>query len=121
MNAEELRTTLPESDQPLVREEQDRLQSLGLDALSARARSFTPTDVDRLPRAELTLLRRFALPFATMVFGFLTVPPPAGRVVGLFPPGRVPGRVLAPGPVKCVTISHTVFPMETTAADCWRT
>ena len=71
---DELRTTLPESDQPAVRKEQDRFESLSLDELDARARAFTPSDGNWLPRAELTLLRRFALPFATLVFGFLAVP-----------------------------------------------
>ena len=71
---DQLRTTLPESDQPVVREEEDRLQSLSLEELDARARAFTPSDVDHLPRAELTLLRRYALPAATLVFGFLAAP-----------------------------------------------
>jgi len=71
---EALSTRLPEGSEPLERTEAERLTGATLDELLERARDFVPSENDQLPRAALELHRRFALPLATLVFGFLAVP-----------------------------------------------
>jgi LPS export ABC transporter permease LptG/LPS export ABC transporter permease LptF len=68
-----LGTTLPATE-AIRRKERLRLLGLRIDELAARAREWVPTPEDALPRAALELHRRFALPAATVVFGFLAVP-----------------------------------------------
>jgi len=58
----------------LERDERDRVLSLSLDELSAQATAFVPSPGHRLSPAELERQRRFAYPFATLVFGLLAVP-----------------------------------------------
>jgi len=65
---------LPESNQGLVRTEQDRIPGLPLDELMRLAASWKTSGQETLPTAALALQRRFAYPAATLVFGFLAVP-----------------------------------------------
>ena len=71
---EEMHTTLPQSDQPVARKDSDRLEGLSLGELAERAAGFVPSEGEKLPRAALIRQRRFALPVATLVFGFLAAP-----------------------------------------------
>ncbi len=70
---ERLTSRLPESDS-LLRDAKERLQGLPLTELASRAQDFVGREGDLLSIAELELHRRFAMPFATLVFGVLAVP-----------------------------------------------
>ncbi len=77
---DELSTSLPGSDQPLLRSRRDRVAGLPLRELARRAeanggvrREGATTD-EVFPHAAAELHRRLALPLATLVFGFLAVP-----------------------------------------------
>jgi LPS export ABC transporter permease LptG len=71
---ERLATLLPETDPVASGGNQAGLEGLTLDELAERAREFEPTADDPRPHAALLLHRRFALPAATLVFGFLAAP-----------------------------------------------
>jgi LPS export ABC transporter permease LptG/LPS export ABC transporter permease LptF len=71
---ERLSTQLPEGSELLDRSEKDRLPGVTLDELWLRASEYLPGGDNALLYAALELHRRFALPFATLVFGFLAVP-----------------------------------------------
>jgi LPS export ABC transporter permease LptG/LPS export ABC transporter permease LptF len=68
-----LTTGLPESHK-LLRDGKEQLRGLRVPELIERARGFVASKGNLLPTAELELHRRFALPFATLVFGLLAVP-----------------------------------------------
>jgi lipopolysaccharide export system permease protein len=68
-----LETRLP-AGQVLEREEKERILGLPLADLAQRARTFVPSEGNRLSPEGLELQRRFAYPAATLVFGFLAVP-----------------------------------------------
>ncbi|MGE4609440.1 MAG: LptF/LptG family permease [Myxococcota bacterium] len=68
-----LTTPLPNTD-ALLRGVNERLHGLRVSELVERAQEFIATEGNRLSIAELELHRRFALPFATLVFGVLAVP-----------------------------------------------
>jgi lipopolysaccharide export LptBFGC system permease protein LptF len=70
---DELETRLPAGD-VLERKERERILGLPLDELALRDAEFVPTEFMRLSSAGIELQRRFAYPFATLVFGFLAVP-----------------------------------------------
>ncbi len=70
---DELTTRLPESEE-ILRSVEDELSGLSLAELSERAKAFEPTTTRRLSRAAIELQRRFAMPFATLLFGVLAVP-----------------------------------------------
>lgn len=74
LHFESATTQLPESEQGLVRLEQDRIPGLPLDELVTRAFAWMSGAKDTPPTAVLALHRRFAYPAATLVFGFLAVP-----------------------------------------------
>ncbi len=76
---ESLTARLPAGSELFDRSETDRLAGLPVDELLLLARDFLPSEIDHLPRAALELHRRVALPFATLVFGFLAVPLFASR------------------------------------------
>ncbi len=76
---ETLTTQLPAGSEAFDRSESDQLAGRQLDELLLRARAFVPSELDHLPRAEIELHRRVALPLATLVFGFLAVPLFASR------------------------------------------
>jgi LPS export ABC transporter permease LptG len=66
-------TELPESDQPIEREDEDELGGARLAELRALAeRAEAPAD--EVFAAKVELHRRFALPAATLVFGLVAVP-----------------------------------------------
>ncbi|MCH2169582.1 LptF/LptG family permease [Myxococcota bacterium] len=69
-----LSTRLPDRETGVVSMPKDELQGLSLGELSSLAKGFASTGDDRGARAEIELQRRFALPLATLVFGFLSVP-----------------------------------------------
>ena len=71
---ETLSTSLPEGSETPERSERDRLPGATIEELIQLAVDFVPSQNDQLPRAALELHRRFALPLATLVFGFLAVP-----------------------------------------------
>jgi LPS export ABC transporter permease LptG/LPS export ABC transporter permease LptF len=71
---ETLSTSLPEGSETLERSERERLPGATIDELIQLSVDFVPSRNDQLPRAALELHRRFALPVATLVFGFLAVP-----------------------------------------------
>src|SRR5262245_33200511 len=98
---ERLVTTLPARAEEL-RPPQERLDSLSLDELAAEARAFVPNEDNRLPLAALVLQRRFAIPAATPIFGFLAPPlfflrrrfsRAGGGVMGLLATGSYYGLV----------------------------
>ena len=70
---DELSTNLPESSE-ILRTVEDKLPGLSLAELSERARTFVPLNKRQLSRAAIELHRRFSMPFATLIFGFLAVP-----------------------------------------------
>jgi LPS export ABC transporter permease LptG/LPS export ABC transporter permease LptF len=70
---DELTTRLPESGE-ILRAVEDELAGLSLAELSERASAFVPTPTQRLSRAAIEFQRRFAMPFATLIFGVLAVP-----------------------------------------------
>jgi LPS export ABC transporter permease LptG len=70
---DELTTRLPESGE-ILRAVEDELPGLSLAELSERASAFVPTPTQRLSRAAIEFQRRFAMPFATLIFGVLAVP-----------------------------------------------
>ncbi len=99
---ERLVTTLPARSEELRRDRLRRLDSLSLAELAAQAREFVRSDDDPLPHAALVLERRFALPTATLVFGFLAAPlfflrrrfsRSGGGVLGLLATGAYYGLV----------------------------
>jgi LPS export ABC transporter permease LptF/LPS export ABC transporter permease LptG len=71
---EKATTVLPDSDTGLARTEKYRIPGMPIGELAERARTFVPTEAEKIPRAALELHRRFAYPVATLVFGFLAVP-----------------------------------------------
>lgn len=71
---ETLTTRLPEGGESLERTQKERLPGATLEELLQLAVDFVPSEKDQLPQAALELHRRFALPLATLVFGFLAVP-----------------------------------------------
>jgi lipopolysaccharide export system permease protein len=94
-------TTLPAQEE-LQRDRERRLDSLSLAELAAQAREFVPSPDNRLPHAALVLYRRFALPSATLIFGFLAAPlfftrrrfsRSSGGVLGLLATGAYYGLV----------------------------
>ena len=66
-------TRLPDGE-TLRRKADEQLAGLGLVDLVERARDFVGEPDSPLSVAKLELHRRFATPFATLVFGFLAVP-----------------------------------------------
>ena len=70
----ELTTTLPRSDEPVVRGMDEKLQGAGVGELLAAWRSFEPTANKPISAAWMELHRRLAIPTATLLFGFLAVP-----------------------------------------------
>lgn len=98
---ERLVTTLPARAEEL-RPPHERLDSLSLDELATAAREFVPSEDNRLPHAALVLQRRFAIPAATPIFGFLAPPlfflrrrfsRAGGGVMGLLATGAYYGLV----------------------------
>jgi lipopolysaccharide export system permease protein len=87
-----LDTLLPAGD-VLERKDRDRILGLPLDELALRAAEFVPSAGSRLSPAGLELQRRFAYPFATLVFGFLAVPLFLTRAHGSRSAGAVMGLV----------------------------
>ena len=69
-----LSTTLPDAEQLELRTEAEGLKSLSLDELALRAQESGSSSAEVTQRASIELHRRFSLPFATLVFGFLAVP-----------------------------------------------
>lgn len=69
----EMSTVLPE-DKVELRTETEALQGLPLAALADRAEGIGGGSAELTQRASIELHRRFALPIATLVFGFLAVP-----------------------------------------------
>jgi len=65
-----LTAQLPESDLPISRSRMDRLEGMTLAELAELGRSDDYLAVDAATRVH----RRFALPLATLIFGFLAVP-----------------------------------------------
>jgi len=74
LHFESMTTELPASDEPISRTVEKQLQSLSLDGLAAEAATFVPSELEPLPRAAIELNRRFSMPTATLLFGFLAVP-----------------------------------------------
>jgi len=70
---DELVTHLPESSE-ILRTVEDKLPGLSLEELAERARTFVPVSKRQLSRASIEFHRRFSMPFATLIFGFLAVP-----------------------------------------------
>ncbi len=70
---ERLTTRLPESDS-LLRDGKAQLRGLRVSELVGRVKEFVATESDPVSSAALELHRRFALPFATLIFGALAVP-----------------------------------------------
>jgi LPS export ABC transporter permease LptG/LPS export ABC transporter permease LptF len=70
---DELTTRLPESGE-ILRSVEDKLSGLSLAELSERASAFVPQNPQQLSRAAIEFQRRFAMPFATLIFGVLAVP-----------------------------------------------
>ncbi|MFV1978953.1 MAG: LptF/LptG family permease, partial [Myxococcota bacterium] len=70
---DELTARLPESDE-ILRAVEDELAGSSLAELSERASAFVPSPTQRLSRAAIEFHRRFAMPFATLIFGVLAVP-----------------------------------------------
>jgi lipopolysaccharide export system permease protein len=70
---DELTTRLPESGE-ILRTVEDELPGLSLAELSERANAFVLSPTQRLSRAAIEFHRRFAMPFATLIFGVLAVP-----------------------------------------------
>jgi LPS export ABC transporter permease LptG len=71
---EALAAELPASESLLARPDREELQGLSQGELRARAASFAPAEGALRNDAAIELQRRFALPLATLVFGFLAVP-----------------------------------------------
>jgi len=71
---ETMTTLLPETDLPLQRDREDRLGSLRLRELRAMAAFEGNDDPYMAQQAAIQIHRRFALPLATLVFGFLVMP-----------------------------------------------
>jgi lipopolysaccharide export system permease protein len=69
---ERMATSLPSTD--VLAAELNRLESLTHAELADAAAEFVPTELNPLPQAALLLHRRFALPTASLVFGFLAAP-----------------------------------------------
>ena len=67
-------TTLPAGERLELRTEAEALMSLSLDDLALRARGQGGGSAEVTQRASIELHRRFSLPLATLVFGFLAVP-----------------------------------------------
>ncbi len=70
---EKLRTQLPIGDDPLLAEQSDALGGAHLAQLTALARGPREPGSES-QQAALELHRRFSLPLATLIFGFLVVP-----------------------------------------------
>ena len=70
---DELTMQLPESDE-ILRTVEDELSGLSLAELSERAAAFVPGVGRKISRAAIEYHRRFAMPFATLIFGVLAVP-----------------------------------------------
>jgi lipopolysaccharide export system permease protein len=66
-------TRLPAAEE-LKREKEDRYKSLSLGDLANRAKRFKKNKKEGLSRAAIEFHRRFSMPFATLVFGVLSVP-----------------------------------------------
>ncbi|MCA9510400.1 MAG: LptF/LptG family permease [Myxococcales bacterium] len=71
---ETMTTLLPETDLPLQRDREDRLASLTLRELGSMAAMEGHDDAYMAQQAAIQIHRRFALPLATLVFGFLVMP-----------------------------------------------
>lgn len=69
-----LKAKLPESDEPLTRDEEYHLQGWTLSQLLDAAEDFVPTDEVPVSNAWVEFHRRLSIPVATIVFGFLAVP-----------------------------------------------
>jgi len=70
---DELTMRLPESGE-ILRTVEDELPGLSIAELSERSSAFVPSPTQRLSRAAIEFHRRFAMPFATLIFGVLAVP-----------------------------------------------
>jgi LPS export ABC transporter permease LptF/LPS export ABC transporter permease LptG len=69
-----LSVELPESDEPLVRDEETRLQGWPLRQLWEASQTFVPTAELPVSSAWVELHRRLSFPVATLLFGMLAVP-----------------------------------------------
>jgi LPS export ABC transporter permease LptG len=74
LHFESMRAELPASDESLARSTEKQLQSLSLVELAVEAMAFAPSEAQPLPRAAIEMHRRFSMPMATLLFGFLAVP-----------------------------------------------
>jgi len=70
---DEITTRLPESGE-ILRTLEEGFSGLSLAELAERASEFVPSPTQRLSRAAIEFHRRFAMPFATLIFGVLAVP-----------------------------------------------
>lgn len=70
---DELTARLPDSDEFLSIVE-DKVSRLSLAELSERASAFVPSPTLSISRAAIEYHRRFAMPFAALIFGALAVP-----------------------------------------------
>ncbi len=71
---DEMRTLLPEHEEPISREQSSELARLPLAQLRERATAAAGGAEASDSRAGMELHRRFAVPLSTLVFGFLAVP-----------------------------------------------
>lgn len=69
-----LTTKLPESEESVGRSRGERIQGWPLAKLWESARGYEPTAAAPVSAAAVELQRRFSLPAATLIFGFLAVP-----------------------------------------------
>jgi lipopolysaccharide export system permease protein len=69
-----LRTTLPQSDEPVARPPGERIRGATLAELRAEVAAFVPSAAAPVSAAWVELHRRLAVPAATLIFGFLAVP-----------------------------------------------
>jgi len=70
---DELTTNLPESGE-ILRTDKDKLSGLSLAELSESAKAHLSSSKREISRPTIELHRRFAMPFATLIFGVLAVP-----------------------------------------------
>jgi LPS export ABC transporter permease LptG len=69
-----MKTTLPRSDEPLVRKEEQQLQGRTLGQLLDASRAFVPSETVPVSNDWVEFNRRLSIPAATLIFGFLAVP-----------------------------------------------
>ncbi|MBW2714752.1 MAG: LptF/LptG family permease, partial [Deltaproteobacteria bacterium] len=70
---DEVTMRLPDGDEILSNID-DKISGLSLAELSEQASAFVVRPAQRLSRAAIEFHRRFAMPFATLIFGILAVP-----------------------------------------------